>query len=171
MGPWAHANFDSTIGDLDFGMTSAGGFIDADGNLTHYQLSWFDATPKGNESELADTPPVCLFVWGRTAARLRGVAPPRSREEEWYLTSAVPFAPRAPWEQGRTGALRLRPRRPHPDGRGSILLGRHPSPRPEGSTRDRGATGRVARITGPALETLYGARSRLRHAVCGLLGP
>ena len=74
VGPWAHANFDSTIGDLDFGMTSAGGFIDADGNLTNYHLSWFDATLKGDESALADTPPVQVFVMGEN--RWRGY-------EEW----------------------------------------------------------------------------------------
>ncbi|MBA3389327.1 MAG: CocE/NonD family hydrolase, partial [Rubrobacter sp.] len=46
VGPWTHAGFGTTFGDLDFGMTSTGGFINADGDFTERHLRWFDATLK-----------------------------------------------------------------------------------------------------------------------------
>ena len=155
MGPWAHANFDSTIGDLDFGMTSAGGFIDADGNLTNHHLSWFDATLKGDESALADTPPVQVFVMGEN--RWRGYEewpPPGSREEEWYLTSGGSLR-REPGGAGDEPArYDYDPEDPVPTVGGSILLaGIHrPGPRDQ-----RGIEARpdVLVYTGPALERAY----------------
>jgi len=88
VGPWTHADFGTTFGDLDFGMTSAGGFINADGDLTDRHLRWFDATLKDDEEALANRPPVEVFVMGEN--RWRGYEEwpvPGSREESWYLGS------------------------------------------------------------------------------------
>jgi uncharacterized protein len=157
VGPWAHANFDSTIGDLDFGMTSAGGFIDADGDLTDRHLRWFDATLKGDESALADTPPVRVFVMGEN--RWRGYEewpPPGSREEEWYLSSGGSLRREAGGAGDEPARYYYDPEDPVPTVGGSILLaGIHrPGPRDQ-----RGIEARpdVLVYTGPALERPYTA--------------
>lgn len=86
VGPWTHGNFASTLGELDFGIGSSGIFLDYRGDLTDAHLAWFDATLKGDESALADTPPVQVFVMGEN--RWRGYEEwpvPGSREERWHL--------------------------------------------------------------------------------------
>jgi len=98
VGPWTHASFDSTtFGELDFGMTSYGGFINADGDLTDRHLRWFDATLKGDEEALVGRPPVEVFVMGEN--RWRGYAEwpvPGSREEHWHLRGGGALSREAP---------------------------------------------------------------------------
>jgi putative CocE/NonD family hydrolase len=81
VGPWTHADFGSTFGDLDFGFGSTGGFLNSRGDLTDRHLSWFDATLKGDESALERTPPVQVFVMGEN--RWRGY-------EEWPPPARTP---------------------------------------------------------------------------------
>jgi putative CocE/NonD family hydrolase len=81
VGPWTHADFGSTFGDLDFGFGSTGGFLNARGDLTDRHLRWFDATLKGDESALERTPPVQVFVMGEN--RWRGY-------EEWPPPARTP---------------------------------------------------------------------------------
>ena len=86
IGPWVHADFGSTFGDLDFGLGSLGAFINYRGDLTDQHLRWFDATLKGDESALEATPPVQVFVMGEN--RWRGYTewpPPGSYTEDWHL--------------------------------------------------------------------------------------
>ena len=81
VGPWTHGVFESTLGDLDFGIGSSGTFLDYAGDLTDSHLRWFDATLKGEEGALEGTPPVKLFVMGEN--RWRGYEewpPPGSHE-------------------------------------------------------------------------------------------
>jgi uncharacterized protein len=88
VGPWTHDNFESTLGDLDFGIGSSDSFLDYRGDLTDAHLRWFDATLKGEEDALQGTPPVKVFVMGEN--RWRGYEewpPPGSREEEWFMIS------------------------------------------------------------------------------------
>jgi putative CocE/NonD family hydrolase len=61
-------------------------FLNYREDLTSAQLRWFDATLKGNESALEDTPPVEVFVMGEN--RWRGYEEwpvPGSRSERWHL--------------------------------------------------------------------------------------
>ncbi|MDQ5819147.1 MAG: CocE/NonD family hydrolase, partial [Actinomycetota bacterium] len=86
VGPWTHGEFGSLVGDLDFGIGSAGLFINYRGDLTDIQLRWFDATLKGDEGALHETPPVEVFVMGEN--RWRGYEEwpvPGSYSERWYL--------------------------------------------------------------------------------------
>ncbi|HET7479117.1 MAG TPA: CocE/NonD family hydrolase [Rubrobacteraceae bacterium] len=86
IGPWTHGNFASTLGDLDFGVGSSGIFLNYRGDLTDAHLAWFDATLKGDDSKLAETPQVQVFVMGEN--RWRGYEEwpvPGSREELWHL--------------------------------------------------------------------------------------
>jgi len=86
IGPWTHGEFGSTFGELDFGIGSAGLFLNYSGDLTDAHLRWFDATLKGDDSALDGTPPVQVFVMGEN--RWRGYEEwpvPGSRKEDWYL--------------------------------------------------------------------------------------
>src|SRR5215207_5393598 len=56
VGPWTHAEFGSTVGDLDFGIGSSGAFLNYHGDLTEAHLRWFDATLKGDERSLEERP-------------------------------------------------------------------------------------------------------------------
>lgn len=86
VGPWVHADFGSTFGDLDFGLGSMGSFVNYRGDLTDQHLRWFDATLKDDDSALEATPPVQVFVMGEN--RWRGYPewpPPGSSTEDWHL--------------------------------------------------------------------------------------
>jgi uncharacterized protein len=86
VGPWMHGDFGSLVGDLDFGIGSAGLFIDYRGDLTDVHLRWFGATLKGDEGALHETPPVEVFVMGEN--RWRGYEEwpvSGSHSERWYL--------------------------------------------------------------------------------------
>jgi len=88
VGPWTHADFGSTFGDLDFGLGSMGAFVNYRGNLTDRHLRWFDATLKGDDSALEGTPPVQVFVMGENRWRAYDEwPPPGSSAEDWHLRS------------------------------------------------------------------------------------
>jgi uncharacterized protein len=86
VGPWTHADFGSTVGELDFGIGSSGAFLNYRGDLTEAHLRWFDATLKGDDSALEGRPPVEVFVMGENRWRSYEEWPvPASREERWHL--------------------------------------------------------------------------------------
>lgn len=88
VGPWTHGRFDSVVGELDFGLASAGLFLGGRGDLTTLHLQWFDATLKGREAPLAQRPAVELFVMGENRWRGYDSWPvPGAVEECWYLSS------------------------------------------------------------------------------------
>jgi putative CocE/NonD family hydrolase len=86
VGPWTHGEFGSAVGDLDFGIGSSGAFLNYRGDLTEVHLRWFDATLKGEEDPLEESPPVEVFVMGEN--RWRGYEEwpvPSAYEERWHL--------------------------------------------------------------------------------------
>lgn len=85
VGPWTHGSFGHTFGEASFGMASAGGFVNANGDLTERHLRWFDATLKGDESALDRDPPVEVFVMGENRWRAYEEWPPPGAEEAWNL--------------------------------------------------------------------------------------
>jgi putative CocE/NonD family hydrolase len=102
IGPWAHGDFGSTVGDLDFGIGSSGLFLNYWEDLTDAQLRWFDATLKGDEGALW-TPHVEVFVMGEN--RWRGY-------EEWPVPGSYPER----WHLHAGGRLsREKPARSDPD--------------------------------------------------------
>jgi uncharacterized protein len=140
VGPWTHGVFESTLGDLDFGIGSSGTFLDYAGDLTDSHLRWFDATLKGEEGALEGTPPVKLFVMGEN--RWRGYEewpPPGSHEEEWFLISGGSLRR----EPGRAGDDPARydydPDDPVPTVGGSILMAdiHRPGPRDQRGIEER----------------------------------
>jgi putative CocE/NonD family hydrolase len=85
VGPWTHGSFESTVGDLDFGIGSSGMFVNYRGDLTDAQLRWFDATLKGNDEAL-EWEPVQVFVMGENRWRgYEGWPVPGSHSERWHL--------------------------------------------------------------------------------------
>jgi uncharacterized protein len=103
VGPWTHGSFDSTVGDLDFGIGSSGMFLNYRSDLTDVHLRWFDATLKGDEDALEEMPPVQVFVMGEN--RWRGY-------EEWPVHAAYPER----WYLHANGSLaREGPGRSEPD--------------------------------------------------------
>ncbi len=86
IGPWTHSSFLGNTGQLDFGPAASGAVLDGRGGLNGEHLRWFAATLKGDETALADTPPVRLFVMGDNRWRAFDRYPvPDTRVEDWHL--------------------------------------------------------------------------------------
>ncbi len=124
VGPWIHGDFGSTVGDLDFGLASSGLLLNYRGDLTDYNLRWFDATLKGDENALAGRPQVEVFVMGEN--RWRGYEEwpvPGAREERWYLRGGGVLSREEPAEVGESyDEYVYDPRDPVPTIGGSLLM-------------------------------------------------
>ena len=170
VGPWTHGNFESTLGDLDFGIGSSGAFLDYGGDLTDAHLRWFDATLKGEEEALEDTPPAKLFVMGENRWRAyEEWPPPGSREEEWFMISDGSLR-RGPGKAGdEPASYDYDPDDPVPTVGGPILLAdiHRPGPRDQREIEDRPDvlvyTSQVLEghytVLGPVNATLFAASS------------
>jgi putative CocE/NonD family hydrolase len=66
IGPWIHTGtMPNIVGQLDFGLASAGAVVD----VTGQHLKWFDRWLKGTGNEGDKEPPVSIFVMGDNAWR------------------------------------------------------------------------------------------------------
>ncbi len=122
VGPWTHGMFESTVGELDFGVGSSGLFLNYHGDLTDRHLRWFDATIKGEETALESTPPVEVFVMGEN--RWRGYERwpvPGAREERWYLRPDGALSREGP-PSSTPDEYDYDPRDPVPTMGGAVLL-------------------------------------------------
>jgi len=122
VGPWTHGSFESTVGDLDFGIGSSGMFLNYRGDLTNAQLRWFDASLKGNEETLEGTPPVQVFVMGEN--RWRGYEEwpvPGSHSERWHLHAGGLLSREKP-TQSEPDEYDYDPKAPVPTIGGAILM-------------------------------------------------
>ncbi|WP_404450572.1 CocE/NonD family hydrolase [Virgibacillus necropolis] len=84
IGPWAHGDFGSVIGERKFGSHASEDWIDHKEDLTNLHIRWFDYWLKGKDSHIADEAPVKIFVMGMNQWR---------DEQEWPLarTNYVPY--------------------------------------------------------------------------------
>ena len=123
IGPWTHLTVAGATGDVDFGPTASGAWID----LTDQHRRWYDATLKGRVDRLPEDP-VRLFVMGENRWRTYSQYPvPRSRAEQWYLQSDGGLDRRAP-AASEPDTYRYDPKDPVPTIGGSTLLApSHPS--------------------------------------------
>jgi putative CocE/NonD family hydrolase len=122
VGPWTHGNFGSTVGDLDFGVGSSGLFLNYRGDLTDAHLRWFDATLKGDEGALEETPPVEVFVMVEN--RWRGYEEwpiPGSYSERWHLHAGGLLSREKP-AQSEPDEYDYDPKAPVPTIGGAILM-------------------------------------------------
>ncbi|HSL00589.1 MAG TPA: CocE/NonD family hydrolase [Rubrobacteraceae bacterium] len=122
VGPWTHGEFGSTVGDLDFGAGSSGLFVNYRNSLTGAHLRWFDATLKGEEEALEETPAVEVFVMGEN--RWRGYEEwpvPGSSSERWYLHAGGRLSREKP-ARSEPDEYDYDPRDPVPTVGGAILM-------------------------------------------------
>jgi len=139
VGPWTHADFGSTIGDLDFGIGSSGAFLNYRGDLTDAHLRWFNATLKGDDSALGGSPPVEVFVMGENRWRGYGEWPvPGACTERWYLRADGRLSRETP-ERSEPDEYDYDPGNPVPTLGGAILMApiHRPGPRDQRAIEDR----------------------------------
>jgi uncharacterized protein len=77
VGPWVHADFNASAGEVDFGLQASWMFVLPE----ETRLRWFDYWLKGAPNGMLAEPPVRIFVMG--ANRWRD-------EQEWPLARAMP---------------------------------------------------------------------------------
>ncbi|ASN07266.1 CocE/NonD family hydrolase [Virgibacillus necropolis] len=84
IGPWAHGNFGSVIGERKFGSHAAEDWIDHKEDLTNLHLRWFDYWLKGKDTHIGEEAPVKIFIMGINQWR---------DEQDWPLarTNYVPY--------------------------------------------------------------------------------
>ncbi|WP_172368929.1 CocE/NonD family hydrolase [Sporosarcina jiandibaonis] len=81
IGPWAHGQFDSDIGERFYGVNSSGNSIEGEADITTLHIEWFDHWLKGNNTSLNENDdPVKIFVMGINEWR---------SEKEWPLKRTV----------------------------------------------------------------------------------
>jgi hypothetical protein len=84
IGPWTHGNYESLIGDVDFGVGSSWMFVLPE----EEQLRWFDHWLKGEQNGVLEEPPVRIFVMGINRWRSEDVWPlQRAVDTHFYLHS------------------------------------------------------------------------------------
>ncbi|HET8907258.1 MAG TPA: CocE/NonD family hydrolase [Ktedonobacterales bacterium] len=89
IGPWSHTSFDSTVGNLDFGVGSSAALIDLQIDLVSLHLQFFDYSLKHAANGFDRWPRVKYFMMGSNIWRGSDVWPPASmRPQPWYLHSA-----------------------------------------------------------------------------------
>jgi uncharacterized protein len=80
IGPWVHASFAPTVGDLNFGLSASSLLLEMKTDLTSLQIKWFDYWLKGINNGIAEEAPVKIFVMGENKWR---------NENEWPLKRTV----------------------------------------------------------------------------------
>jgi uncharacterized protein len=164
VGPWTHLTVAGATGDVDFGPTAAGTWID----LTDQHLRWYDATIKGRLDRLPEDP-VRLFVMGENRWRSYSRYPvPGSRTERWYLQPDGGLDRRVP-ATGEPDSYRYDPGDPVPTVGGATLLApSHPSGpydqrriegRPDVLSYTSEPLPQPYTLLGPVAVTLYAASS------------
>jgi putative CocE/NonD family hydrolase len=80
IGPWTHGSFESTVGEVDFGVLSSWMFVLPE----EQQLDWFDYWLKGDRNGIPEEAPIRIFVLGENRWR---------DEYEWPLarTEYIPY--------------------------------------------------------------------------------
>jgi uncharacterized protein len=120
IGPWAHAAFLNTVGELDFGMRANGAFLDGREDLTGLQLRWFDQHLRGGQA--MDNAPVRFFLQGANVWREAESWPPQGlRTRDLYLTAAGVLSPE-PADEASTRTYAFDPNNPTPTRGGPILM-------------------------------------------------
>ena len=122
VGPWAHAAFANGVGELDFGVRSAGAALDLGGDLTDLHRRWFDARLRGTDRSIDDEPPVRAFVMGENRWRdLDDWPPPGTALRRLHLHGGRALSEQPP-EPAGPSAFALDPDHPVPTHGGQILM-------------------------------------------------
>lgn len=134
IGPWAHGQFGSTQGDLDFGLSSSGTLLDLQADLMTYQLLFFDRWLRNVPNGMDNVAPVKYFLMGANIWKSATRWPPDAAEPvPWYLRSGGHantslgdgiLAPSTPEVEEPTDSFRYDPAHPVPTIGGATLM--HP---------------------------------------------
>jgi len=172
IGPWAHGEFTSFTGDLEFGMASSGVLLNYQGDMTDVHLRFFDRA-LGRPVLFPQTPPVEVFVMGEQRWRSFPAWPPEAEEERWYLASggegAAAGALTREGPDGPPDAYTYDPADPVPTLGGSLLMpaSYRPGPldqrpneaRPDVLCYTSAPLGRAYTVIGAVHATLHAASS------------
>lgn len=84
VGPWTHLSLLDSVGQLHFGLGASALILELKDDITARHLRWFDYWCKGAKNDIADEPPIKIFVMGENKWR---------SEREWPLsrTRYTPF--------------------------------------------------------------------------------
>ncbi|MFC7392313.1 CocE/NonD family hydrolase [Scopulibacillus cellulosilyticus] len=80
VGPWAHGDFSSLIGERSFGVHASENWIDLKEDLTNLHIRWFDYWLKNIDTDITGEAPVKIFVMGINEWR---------DEQEWPLARTI----------------------------------------------------------------------------------
>ena len=123
IGPWAHGMFQSTVGDVDFGLRASGAFLDLREDLTSLQLRWFDRWLKDERNGVDEEAPVRIFVQGLNRWRDEPAWPlARAKPTKLYLRARRALSWQAPDPSETADAYSYDPRNPCPTCGGSLLM-------------------------------------------------
>ncbi|MFL5863620.1 MAG: CocE/NonD family hydrolase [Solirubrobacteraceae bacterium] len=126
IGPWSHANFSETIGDLYFGLNARkdGGPAPAAGpgkDITALQLDWFRRRLT-SDARSPEPQPVRIFVTGSNRWREYQCWPPQGTvEQRWYLHSGRRLSPAGPEDLDAVDQFIYDPANPVPTAGGQTL--------------------------------------------------
>ncbi|TMD57818.1 MAG: CocE/NonD family hydrolase [Chloroflexi bacterium] len=85
IGPWAHIQYGSRIGEMVFGFAAQAAFIDLRADLGSLLVRWFDRWVKGEENGVDREPPVLIFVMGANRWRAEAEWPPAGMLQTSYF--------------------------------------------------------------------------------------
>jgi len=125
VGPWAHLNFSSTIGEVDYGMAGSMTFINKEYDHVALIQKWFDCWLKGKENGFDLEPPVKVFIGGEntwitdTQWPLKGTT-----LTPYYLQPDGGLSPEKPADEVSTDFYQYDPLNPVPTHGGAVLM--HP---------------------------------------------
>jgi uncharacterized protein len=131
IGPWSHANFSETVGNLSFGVRARkdGGPAGAPDDVDALQLEWFrghltaDGDPSAVAPPAAVLAPVRIFVMGANRWREESAWPPsRATELRWYLRSRGGLSTAPPQAGEPVSEFTYDPADPVPTAGGQTLI-------------------------------------------------
>jgi putative CocE/NonD family hydrolase len=123
IGPWSHGMFQSTVGDVDFGMRANGASLDLREDLTSLQLRWFDRWLKDERNGVDEEAPVRIFVQGVNRWRDEAAWPlARAKSAKLYLRADRALSWQAPGAKESGDAYVYDPNDPCPTCGGALLM-------------------------------------------------
>ena len=125
IGPWAHLNYSSTIGELDFGMKASMTLINGEYDHVGLIQRWFDRWLKDEQNGIDNDPPVKAFISGDNVWQTCEAWPPKKTINiPYYLGADDCLMLEPPHSSEQAHTYDYDPADPLPTCGGSVLM--HP---------------------------------------------